>query len=229
MFDRIANRYDLLNGLISLRFDRHWRHKIVAELLTNRGQLILDIGTGTGDLSFAAAKNPRADDRIFGLDASLGMLKLARSKQEARSGRKIVFVQGSATLAPFKDSLFDAAMTAFVLRNISDLPQFFAEGFRLLKPGGRIISIDMFPPTRSWFSPLYAVYFYHVVPWIGAVVARDASAYRYLAESVKAFSAPEAIAELIEAAGFRQIVTRKFLKGAVCMHVGTKPVISTRA
>lgn len=202
---------------------------MVKQLASNGQQLILDIGTGTGDLGFTAARNSRDKERIIGLDASLEMLHLARAKQQvARNGHRLHFVQGSATVAPFQDSVFDAAMTAFVLRNISDLPKFFAEGFRLLKPGGKIVSLDMFPPTRCWFSPLYAVYFYHVVPRIGAILARDRAAYQYLAESVKHFLPPETIAELIEAAGFRHVVTHKFLKGAVCMHVGEKPPVVSR-
>lgn len=225
MFDRIATRYDLLNGVISFRFDRHWRQKIVEELpSTPPRQLILDIGTGTGDLSFAAAKSGRHTEQIIGLDTSLEMLRLARSKQKtAQRGYKVHFIQGSALRAPFKDSLFDAAMTAFVLRNISDLPAFFTEAFRLLKPGGKVVSLDMFPPPRGWFSPFYTAYFYHMVPRIGAIVAHDRAAYQYLAESVKHFLPPETITKLIEAAGFRHVFMHKFLQGAVCMHVGVKP------
>lgn len=229
MFDRIAIRYDLLNGVISFRLDRRWRKKVVEELRLDGRQLILDLGTGTGDLSFAAAKTSRGNDQIIGLDASLEMLRLARAKQQAaRNGYRIHFVQGRAMFAPFKESVFDAAMTAFVLRNISNLPQFFADGFRLLKPGGKIVSLDMFPPSKSWFSPLYAIYFYHLVPSIGAILARDRAAYQYLAESVKHFLPPETITQLIEAAGFRHVVTRKLLKGAICIHVGEKPPAMAR-
>ena len=204
MFDRIATRYDLLNSVISFGLDRRWRQKVVQELGFNGRQLILDLGTGTGDLAFSAAQTSRGKEQIIGLDASFNMLRLARAKQQAaRNGYRIHFVQGSALLAPFKGSVFDAAMTAFVLRNISDLSGFFADGFRLLKPGGKMVSLDMFPPPKSWFSPLYAIYFYQVVPSIGAILARDRKAYEYLAESVQRFLPPEAVTELIEKAGFR--------------------------
>jgi demethylmenaquinone methyltransferase / 2-methoxy-6-polyprenyl-1,4-benzoquinol methylase len=223
MFDRIAGRYDLLNRVISFGFDRRWRKEVVKHLPSGERQLILDLGTGTGDLAFAAAKTNRGEQQIIGLDASLEMLKRARAKQQANS-YKIRFVQGSALRAPFKGEIFDAAITAFMLRNVSDLPCFLADAFRLLKPGGKVVCLDMFPPGKSWFSPLYAIYFYNLVPSIGALLARDRGAYRYLAESVKHFLTPERVLDLIKEAGFRPVVMRKFLKGAVCIHVGEKPV-----
>lgn len=230
MFDRIAARYDLLNRVISFGLDTWWRKKVIQQLRLHENQLILDVGTGTGDLAFAAAKSAHGNERIIGLDPSLEMLRLARAKQRfAPGGHKTYFVQGTALLAPFRESVFDAAMTAFVLRNVSDLPQFFANGFRLLKPGGRIVSLDMFPPSKSWFSLLYCIYFYRIVPSIGALIARNRDAYQYLAESVQHFSPPETITGLIEQAGFRRIIIHKFLNGVVCMHVAEKPAAVSTA
>lgn len=223
MFDRIASRYDLLNRLISFRLDNAWRSRAIEEVLKNGNQLILDLGAGTGDLTFTAARKLRGAGGIVGLDFSLQMLKLAQSKQGnvPKAGRTS-FIQGSATASPFKDSVFDGVMTAFVLRNVSDLPLFFAHAFRVLKIGGTFVSLDMFPPSGNWFSRVYSVYFYRFVPWIGGLLAHDRPAYKYLAESVEHFDPPERIAKLLEQTGFKQVRIRKFLKGAVCMHIAEK-------
>lgn len=224
MFDRIAARYDILNRIISFRLDNKWRSKVIKEVLKSGKPFILDLGAGTGDLTFAAAKQIIGSGRIVGLDFSLEMLKLARSKQNtAKNGAKTCFIQGNATFSPFKDAAFDGVMTAFVLRNVSDLPLFFAHAFRVLKSGGRFVSLDMFPPGKTWFSPLYALYFYHLVPWIGGLLAHDHGAYKYLAKSVESFQPPERVAQLLQEAGFSQVTMRKFLNGAICMHVAEKP------
>jgi demethylmenaquinone methyltransferase / 2-methoxy-6-polyprenyl-1,4-benzoquinol methylase len=223
MFDRIAGRYDLLNRVISFRLDVRWRYQAIRSVLTGGNPIILDIGTGTGDLAFNAVKESKGNARIVGLDFSLQMLKLARSKQVAtKHGANTTFVMGSATASPFKDSIFDGAMTAFVLRNVSDLSLLFAEAFRMLKPGAKFVSLDMFPPSVSWFSTLYAIYFYRLMPRIGGLLSRDRSAYRYLSESVRQFQTPENVEKLIERAGFANVATHKFMRGAVCMHVAEK-------
>jgi demethylmenaquinone methyltransferase / 2-methoxy-6-polyprenyl-1,4-benzoquinol methylase len=230
MFDRIAGRYDILNRIISLRWDRTWRNRAIQEVLKSGHPLILDLGAGTGDLTFTAARKLAGNGRIVGLDVSRQMLKLARSKQSgATHGEKTCFVQGSAMFSPFKDSIFDGVMTAFVLRNVSDLSLFFAHAFRVLKNGGRFVSLDMFPPTRSWFSAFYTLYFYRFVPWIGGLLAQDRVAYKYLAESVESFGPPEKVTELLEQAGFKDVRIRRFLNGAVCLHVAEKFNPSSRA
>lgn len=225
LFDRIAHRYDLLNRVISFRIDSVWRKKAVEELrLGGEHKLILDLGTGTGDLAFAAAKLSQGNGRIVGLDFSDEMLRLAMKKIPRRAlVGKVVFVRASALQPPFKDGTFDGVMTAFVLRNITDLDLFFRQAYGLLKPGGRMVSLDMFPPRGGAFSLLYSLYFYRLVPWIGAALAGDRGAYRYLSNSVKAFDPPESIAQTIRRAGFPEVRIRKFLRGAVCLHVGDKP------
>jgi len=223
MFDRIAGRYDFLNRIISFRLDNVWRAKATKAILKSEEQLILDLGSGTGDLTFTAANVAKGSGRIVGLDFSLPMLMLARAKQaRSRYGAKTDFIQGSALFPPFKDSVFDGVMTAFVLRNVSDLSLFFSHAFRVLKNGGRFVSLDMFPPSKSWFSAFYSLYFYRLVPWIGGLLAHDHSAYRYLAESVESFYSPQTVAEMLEQVGFKHVSLQKFLNGAVCMHVAEK-------
>ena len=224
MFDRIARRYDLLNRVISFRLDARWRNEVIRETMAVDHGLVVDLGTGTGDLAFGLASNAQGRARIVGVDFSLQMIHLARIKRaRLRHDSTTVFVQASAMEAPFKDQSFDAAMTAFVLRNVSNLAQFFFETHRTLKPGGRFVSVDMYPPSPGWFAMLYSIYFYHVMPWIGGWLSRNPRAYRYLSDSVRGFHSPQTIAKLIEQAGFNDVTVRRFLRGSVCLHIGVKP------
>ena len=223
MFDRIAGRYDLLNRVISFKLDNWWRKQAVELLIQGNSPRIVDLGSGTGDMILSAMRSARGNARIVGLDFSMNMLQLAQTKRAAQSsGATATFVQGSAMASPFKDASFDGAMSAFVLRNVSDLGLFFSEACRVLKPGGKLVTLDMFPPQKNWFAPFYCLYFYRFVPWIGGWLAGDRSAYRYLSDSVRRFHPPEAVSDTIRQAGFAQVSLRKFLNGAVCMHIAEK-------
>jgi len=228
IFDRIARRYDLLNRVISFHLDTVWRKKAVKALaLKGSNKFVLDLGTGTGDLALTAAREIGEKGRVFGLDLSLEMLRLAQEKKRRfRHGGRAFYILGTALAPPFKDGTFDAIMTAFVLRNIPDLSLFFEQAYHLLRPGGRLVSLDMFPPTPSSFSFFYALYFYRLVPWIGAGLAHDRSAYQYLSDSVRTFAPPESIAKVIQRAGFERVNIERFLGGAVCLHIGDKPIVS---
>jgi len=224
IFDRIAGRYDLLNRVISLHLDTLWRKKAVAAALRGGERRVLDLGTGTGDLALTAAEIVGDGGKITGLDFSGEMLRMAmQKKSKHRHGGKIFYIMGTALAPPFPDNVFDAVMTAFVLRNVTDLRLFFLQSYRVLKPGGRLVTMDMFPPSCAAFSFFYSLYFYRLMPWIGALLAHDREAYRYLSTSVKGFHSPETIADMIRQTGFESVTTRKFLNGAVCLHVGDKP------
>ncbi|MFQ5682007.1 MAG: ubiquinone/menaquinone biosynthesis methyltransferase [Candidatus Binatia bacterium] len=230
LFDRIARRYDLLNRVISFHLDTFWRKKLLGVLaLKSNERFFLDLGTGTGDLALMAAREISENALMVGLDFSPEMLRLARAKRDrSPHGHSIVYLQGSALVPPFKDETFDAIMSAFVLRNITNLNLFFHQAYRLLKPGGRVVTLDMFPPKGFPFSVLYSLYFYRMVPWIGAGLAYDRKAYQYLSDSVRRFDPPETIAGLIRQAGLDRVKVRKFLRGAICLHVGEKPLLQAK-
>jgi len=223
MFDRIAGRYDLLNRVISFKLDNWWRRQAIEIVIQQSAGRIVDLGTGTGDMVLSAMKSAQGNARIVGLDVSLNMLQLAQSKRAKQpAGSTANFVQGSAMASPFKSASFDGAMSAFVLRNVSDLGRFFSEACRVLKPGGKLVTLDMFPPQRSWFEPFYCLYFYRLMPWIGGLIGGDRNAYRYLSDSVRRFDPPERISERMQQAGFAKVTLRKYLNGAVCMHIAEK-------
>jgi demethylmenaquinone methyltransferase/2-methoxy-6-polyprenyl-1,4-benzoquinol methylase len=227
-FDLIAGRYDLLNRVISFHLDTVWRKKVLEALrLKGQERYVLDLGTGTGDLALIAARAMGAKGKVVGLDLSYEMLRVAWKKTNAAGlDGKVFYVIANALMPPFKTGSFDGIVTAFVLRNVDDLSIFFQSSYEMLRPGARIVSLDMFPPGKRPFSAFYAIYFYCLVPWIGAGLARNHGAYRYLADSVKRFCAPETVTRLLEQAGFSEVEMRKFLFGAVCMHSALKPLRS---
>jgi demethylmenaquinone methyltransferase / 2-methoxy-6-polyprenyl-1,4-benzoquinol methylase len=157
------------------------------------------------------------------LDFSFKMLELARAKRESEGNNRVELLQASALVPPFRDEVFDGVMTAFVLRNVSDLRLFFVQSFRLLKPGGRLVSLDMFPPPQGIFALIYSFYFYRLMPWVGGFLAKDRPAYQYLSDSVRQFVPPEIISEMLEQCGFENVVLQRFLLGAVCLHSANKP------
>ena len=225
MFDRIAGHYDFLNRVISFNLDTFWRRRAIKALgIKKTDRFVLDLGTGTGGIALTGAREMGSRGKVIGLDISLEMLRLAQEKRRKLPyGDKAAFILGSALRPPFGSETFDGIITAFVLRNITDLNLFFLEAYGLLRPGGRLASLEMFPPTSGPFFFLYSFYFYRLVPWIGACLAGDRPAYQYLSDSVKRFDPPDSISVIIRKAGFAEVKTHRFLKGAVCIHVAEKP------
>lgn len=209
MFDRIAPFYDAMNRLMTAGLDRRWRRITVAETV-RPGDRVLDACCGTGDLALAARAGG-AD--VVGLDFSERMLDRARAKSA-----DIEWVRADMLALPFDDESFDAVTVGFGARNVDDLEAGLRELRRVLRLGGRIGILEITTP-RGALAPFYRLWFDRVVPQLGKALP-GGSAYTYLPASVRRFPGPEALADLLESAGFSAVRFRRFAGGIVALHVG---------
>ena len=220
LFGSIAPTYDRLNRIISLRLDQRWRRLAVAELgwEANPAGRYLDLCAGT--LDFAAALGSRSGfhGRIVAADFVLGMLARGRGKTDrARS------VVADALSLPFPEAAFDGAMIGWGLRNLIDLDAGLNEAARVLRPGARLVILETNRPAREPMRTLDAWYTDRFIPWIGRRISKHTTAYSWLPASARAFPAPEAVSELIAAAGFQRVGCRLLTGGVAALYTATRP------
>ena len=217
MFDAIAPRYDLLNRVIAVNMDQRWRRRAAkAARGTGHGPYI-DVGAGTGDLTRALMREAPAA-RILALDLARNMLREGKRK----GGEEFQAVQGSGLALPVPDDSIEGMTNAFVLRNLADLDAFFREAYRALRPGGRLVSLEISRPHGRVFGPLYRVYFFRVMPRIGRILSGNKRAYDYLADSVARVADPEELVAMMRAAGFARVDAQPLMRGAVQLFVAEK-------
>ena len=221
MFDRIGHRYDLLNHLLSGCCDILWRRSALRALNASAGDLLLDVGIGTGDLALEALKGKRKPALVIGVDVALGMMRIGR-KKAARAYRAIRFVGGRAESLPFRSGVFDGVTVAFGVRNFTDRAAGLRCMWRVLKPGGRLVVLELSLPRYPVVRQLYRFYAVHVMPWVGGLISGDADAYRYLQVSVAAFPDRERFRSLMEAAGFVDTGWRDHSLGVATVYWGDK-------
>ena len=224
MFAGIANRYDLLNHLLSGNTDKRWR-RLVAErlhdVLSSEGARALDVACGTGDLSLALAE--RTGARIVGTDFCRPMLEIAARKATATNDTEIPFVEGDALKLPFADASFDAVSIAFGLRNLSSVEAGLKELWRVLKPSGRAAILEFSTPVVPGFRALFKFYFTRVLPRIGGMISGSRGAYEYLPDSVSRFPDQKRLAEMMSEAGFEEVEYKNLTGGIAALHLGTRP------
>lgn len=224
LFARIAGRYDLMNALMTGGMHHRWKGRAAAIAAAGLTGPALDIATGTGDLAFVLARQPGID-RVVGVDLlppmiARGQDKLRRGKQSAAP---VAFLVGDALRLPFPDHSFACATAGFSLRNMPDLPQALAEMARVVRPGGRVATLELTPlDGGSLKSRLFRPYFHGIVPLIGQLVAGDRAAYAYLPQSVDYFLQADRLADLFRASGLAAVGYRKLGFGAVAVHWGEK-------
>ena len=220
MFGEISHRYDLVNRVMTVGQDQSWR-RLAASQIVRPGDTVLDAGTGTGDLAFACLE--AGAGRVVGLDVAGPMVERARQKSAARDlGAVSGFGLGDATRLPLPDASVDAWCSAFVVRNIPDLPAAFSEAHRVLRPGGRLAVLEIPRMEPGLLRPFARMHFRHIVPRIGRLLTGHSSAYRYLPVSVDHFLAPRELTELLRDTGFVVTQVRMLMFRTVAMHVAVK-------
>ena len=217
MFDRITPAYDRMNRLMSFGMDGSWRALAVRASGVGPGDAALDVCCGTGDLAIELLDAVSTRGRVVGLDFSQAMLDAARRKSS-----QVEWVRGDALALPFPDGEFAAATIGFGMRNLADPLRGFAELGRVVRPGGRVVCLELTPPP-AWAAPFARLWTDRAVPLLGRLIARDTDAYRYLPASVHRFPPAEELAAVMGRAGLGRVRFRRLSGGAVAVHVGTVP------
>jgi len=219
MFTRIAGRYDLMNSVMTGGRHHAWRRLTAAAVAAAPAGPALDLATGTADLALAVrATAPRRT--VVGADFAEAMLRAAAAKLAARGERRVPLLAADALALPFADKTFACVTSAFLLRNLADLPAGLAEMRRVTLPGGVVAALEITRPGVPGWDAVFGLYFNRLVPLIGAAVARDRAAYTYLPQSVERFVTPAELARLMTAAGFREVRYRRLALGTIALHIG---------
>lgn len=228
LFATIARRYDLINDVQSLGLHRGWKQRLARLARVGPGRRALDVCCGTGDVVFALASSG-AD--VVGLDFSPEMLAVARERLERRqvsgsaaANNRITFVEGDALRLPFPDAAFDAVTIAYGLRNLADLAGGLAELSRVLRPGGRLVTLDFGKPANPVWRALYFTYLRMAVPVFGWWFAGSADAYAYILESLRHYPGQQAISGLLRQQGLVAVEVHELLGGAMGLHCAERPM-----
>lgn len=228
MFDRISGRYDLMNRVMTLGIDQRWRARAIRAAGIDPSSHVLDVCCGTGDITFGLAR--AGAERVVGVDFSEGMLKQANERltqiEDDHVSKRIEFIQGDALDLPFEDNTFDALTVSFGVRNVENLAKAFDEFLRVVRPGGRVVCLEITRPKSTVANGFYNVWFDHVVPFVGGIVGRDRAAYKYLPESTKSFPRPPQLEQLLVERGFSKITWESLGGGIVALHRAVVPVQS---
>lgn len=223
VFTAIARRYDMLNSLLSFNQDRYWRRFAVARTELPPGGRALDVCCGTGMLTLALAQAAGPGGAVTGLDFCPEMLDQARANiARAACGSAIALVAGNAMDLPFDDDCFDCATIGFALRNVADIHRVLAEMRRVVRPGGRVVSLELAKPGAPVFKQLYYLYFEYLLPWLGSLGVGRAGPYQWLPESLRRYPHQRVIRDIFRQVGLRDAVYYELTGGIVAVHVGTK-------
>jgi demethylmenaquinone methyltransferase / 2-methoxy-6-polyprenyl-1,4-benzoquinol methylase len=218
MFARISGRYDLLNRLMTFGRDQSWRREAIKHLDLSPNQMILDAGSGTGDIALEIKKIvPSAG--VIAADLTIEMIKIGRSQ---RNGEKIFWIVADAQALPFADGVFNAVISGYLLRNVPDVDITLAEQYRVILTPATFVSLDTTPPRRNLLYPFIKFYLKVVIPTLGKLITGDSAAYTYLPETTAHFLSAEALADRIRKSGFTDIHFTRRMFGSMAIHWAKK-------
>jgi demethylmenaquinone methyltransferase/2-methoxy-6-polyprenyl-1,4-benzoquinol methylase len=223
VFDSVAHRYDLMNDLMSVGMHRAWK-RFTAEVSGVRpGQQVLDLAGGTGDLSRLFVRRVGSSGMVVLADINAAMLESGRNRLvDSGVVGNVVYLQANAEQLPFREASFDCVCIGFGLRNVADKTRALSSIYRVLRPGGKLLVLEFSTPTVPLLRPLYDLYSFTVLPWLGRIVAKNSESYRYLAESIRMHPDQETLKAMMESVGFEQCSYLNFTAGVVALHQGYK-------
>jgi demethylmenaquinone methyltransferase/2-methoxy-6-polyprenyl-1,4-benzoquinol methylase len=222
MFGRVARRYDQLNSVLSMGLHHGWRRFAVRECRFPPGGRALDVAVGTGDFAIETIKSGGS---AVGVDVCEPMLHEGQKKLAGLGlDKRIRLVLAEAEALPLPTDSFDSATIGFALRNVSDIDATFSEMARAVRPGGRVVALEIAKPRNPILRSLFFLYFYHLSPWVARLLGGDPQAYQYLPNSLKEFKTREELSDSMRRAGLEHVHYHDLSGGMVCVHVGTKRV-----
>jgi len=223
VFDSVASRYDVMNDLMSAGVHRLWKRFTIELSGVRRGNRVLDIAGGTGDLAAKFAPMVGTDGEVVLADINASMLSVGRDRLIDRgTPGNLYFVQADAQYLPFPDDYFDCITIAFGLRNVTDKDLALRSMLRILKPGGRLLVLEFSKPQNPLLSRAYDAYSFGVIPFMGRLVTGDSESYQYLAESIRVHPDQETLRQMMEDAGFTRCDFNNMTGGVVAVHRGVK-------
>jgi demethylmenaquinone methyltransferase/2-methoxy-6-polyprenyl-1,4-benzoquinol methylase len=221
VFSSVAGKYDLMNDLMSLGIHRMWKRYFVATAQVKKGDRVLDLAGGTGDIAALLRERVGAEGEIVLGDINAGMLNVGRDRMTDRGNvRGFDYVQCNAEKLPFPDASFDLVTIAFGLRNVTDKDAALREMLRVLKVGGQARVLEFSQVKAEWFKPLYDFHSFKVLPQLGKLFANDAGSYQYLAESIRQHPPQDTLQAMMQAAGFDRCSYKNLNAGIVAIHTG---------
>lgn len=223
VFSSVANKYDLMNDLMSFGIHRLWKKIAIMHCNLSPGHIVLDLAGGTGDLSIAFSKAVGANGQVVLADINADMLEEGRTKLLNKGiVGNVTYTQLNAQYLPFPDNYFDCIAIAFGLRNVTEKELALAQMYRVLKPGGRVVILEFSKPQSAHLSKIYDMYSFNVLPKLGNMVAQDEQSYRYLAESIRMHPDQETLKTMLEAAQFSNCSYLNLTGGICAIHKGFK-------
>ncbi len=223
VFHSVANKYDVMNDLMSMGIHRLWKRYTIEISGVRPGQKVLDLAGGTGDLAAKFARIVGQTGQVTLSDINNSMLNVGRERLTDKGILgNVDYVQANAECLPFPDNHFDLITIAFGLRNVTDKDAALRSMYRVLKPGGKLLVLEFSKPTIKALNPIYDTYSFKVLPFIGKLITNDADSYRYLAESIRMHPDQDSLKEMMENAGFVQCDYFNLSAGIVALHRGYK-------